>query len=171
MLPKKTEKMADLMKGITLLNKELEEVKAEEALAGKVVALYFSAGWCPPCKQFTPKLHRLYNALRSNGKPFEVVFFTRDRSRADFEENFTEKHGDWLSVKFDDPILTRYPPKFEVKSIPVCRIINSAGKIVEMDGKTIITEHGKEKALELFAKWEEACKKSLPKNKNVQFSE
>ena len=39
-------------------------VKTAEALADKVVAIYFSAHWCPPCRGFTPKLAEIYNGLK-----------------------------------------------------------------------------------------------------------
>lgn len=32
----------------------------------KVVALYFSAHWCPPCRQFTPVLKAVFLQLRHN---------------------------------------------------------------------------------------------------------
>lgn len=48
--------MSELLKGATLVLNDGSKVKAEEHLKGKVVALYFSAGWCPPCRNFTPKL-------------------------------------------------------------------------------------------------------------------
>ena len=48
--------MATLLQGQTLVLHDGSKVKAEEFLEGKMVALYFSAGWCPPCRNFTPKL-------------------------------------------------------------------------------------------------------------------
>ena len=36
-----------------LLDSDGKEV-SKDALAGKTVGIYFSAHWCPPCKQFTP---------------------------------------------------------------------------------------------------------------------
>jgi thiol-disulfide isomerase/thioredoxin len=40
--------MAELLKGVEIVLNDGKKVKAEEHLKGKVVALYFSAGWCPP---------------------------------------------------------------------------------------------------------------------------
>ena len=39
-------------------------VSTAEALAGKVVAIYFSAHWCGPCRNFTPQLASLYQSIR-----------------------------------------------------------------------------------------------------------
>ena len=48
--------MAQILKGVDIVLKDGTTVKAETHLTGKIVALYFSAGWCPPCRAFTPKL-------------------------------------------------------------------------------------------------------------------
>ena len=45
--------------GTTLAGAQGAEKSTIDALSGKeVVGLYFSAHWCPPCKQFTPELAR-----------------------------------------------------------------------------------------------------------------
>jgi nucleoredoxin len=44
-----------------LLRFDGTKVKAKDALADKkVVAFYFSAHWCPPCRAFTPVLKKFY---------------------------------------------------------------------------------------------------------------
>ena len=46
-----------------------EGTKKVAELAGtKVVGLYFSAHWCPPCRGFTPKLAEAYKAITA--EPF-----------------------------------------------------------------------------------------------------
>eukprot|EP01043_Picozoa_sp_COSAG02_P015535 COSAG02_NODE_664_length_18739_cov_11.071567_13_plen_141_part_00 len=50
--------------GAALLRKNGSRVNAE-SLRGKVVALYFSAHWCPPCRAFTPKLKEFYEQINA----------------------------------------------------------------------------------------------------------
>merc|ERR1712166_1299825 len=52
-----------------------------EAHEGKVIGLYFSAHWCPPCKTFTPLLVKTYEKLKAEGKEFEVVFVSSDKDK------------------------------------------------------------------------------------------
>ena len=40
---------------------------------------------CPPCKHFTPSLARTYQILKDEGKAFEVVFVSMDKSKAQFD--------------------------------------------------------------------------------------
>ena len=50
----------DLIKG-TLVKADGSQVQADSALNGKkVVCIYFSAHWCPPCRAFTPVLKDFY---------------------------------------------------------------------------------------------------------------
>ena len=45
----------------TLLKADGSSVDADSALADKELILYyFSAHWCPPCRQFTPMLKDFY---------------------------------------------------------------------------------------------------------------
>ena len=71
--------MSELFKGMKLFSADGAEQPAK-SLEGKLVGLYFSAQWCPSCRDFTPILAQFYRNLRRDNHPFEVVFISRDRS-------------------------------------------------------------------------------------------
>ena len=61
------------------------EVPTADTLNGKVVGVYFSAHWCPPCRSFTPELANCYKLLSGEqGKNFEIVFVSSDNDEAGF---------------------------------------------------------------------------------------
>ncbi len=65
-----------MFSGRILVNKDGDAVEPEEVLQNKVVGLYFSAGWCSPCRDFTPLLCDFYTELVEEAQPpapFEVV--------------------------------------------------------------------------------------------------
>lgn len=70
---------------------------------GKLVAIYFSAHWCPPCRNFTPVLKQFYEQVIAAGEAFEIVFVSFDRSEQDLSNYLKESHGDWLYVPFGSP--------------------------------------------------------------------
>jgi nucleoredoxin len=69
-----------------------------ESLADKVVGLYFSAHWCPPCKAFTPKAAATYEKVKAAGKPYEMVFVSSDKDEKAFDEYRAEMP--WLALPF-----------------------------------------------------------------------
>lgn len=89
-----------------------------EDLSGKMVWIYFSAHWCPPCKGFTPKLVDYYNNMKktANGTNFEVVFASSDRSAGEFEEYFGAMP--WLALPHGDKRIEELSEHFEVEGIP-----------------------------------------------------
>ena len=107
-------KMSELLKEAQLLTKEsceetkdldLKTVSGEAALKDKVVGLFFSALWCPPCQHFVPLLNSMYDELSQREEiDFEVVFISMDKNKEDMIKYYSEKHGQWLAMNFDDPI-------------------------------------------------------------------
>lgn len=71
-------------------------------LCGKerVIGIYFSADWCPPCKGFTPKLVEFYNKLKAaeQSVKFEIVFVSWDKDENAFTEYFATMP--WLALPF-----------------------------------------------------------------------
>lgn len=98
--------MVDVFSGRLLVSRDGRSVDAEEALQNKVVGLYFSAGWCSPCRDFTPVLCDFYTELVEETQPpapFEVVFISSDHSAEEMAGYMRAMHGDWLALPFHDP--------------------------------------------------------------------
>ncbi|TMS37614.1 hypothetical protein L596_004510 [Steinernema carpocapsae] len=146
--------MSELLKGVELVRKDETKVDATEALKGKIVGLYFSAGWCPPCRQFTPKLKRFYEKVKAANKNFEVIFVSRDREADDLVEYFDDHQGDWTYLEFGNPKIQELLEKYEVKTIPAFRIIKPDGTVLVEDARTDVAEKGSEGAIDLYESWE-----------------
>ncbi|KAH9291533.1 hypothetical protein KI387_043278 [Taxus chinensis] len=109
-------------------------------LTGKTVGLYFSAHWCPLCREFTPKLAEVYNELKQKGEAFEIVFLSSDRDQEAFEEYYASMP--WLALPFRDKIKKDLSCYFHVKGIPSLVIIGPDGKTVAANARDIVSVHG-----------------------------
>ena len=97
----------DLFANETLLTASGGSVPVSQALKDKrAVALYFSAHWCPPCRQFTPRLKQAYEQYRAAtpNASVEVVFVSSDRSMAEQLSYMREAHGQWPAVVAQSPL-------------------------------------------------------------------
>merc|ERR1719189_2563325 len=79
---------AATMLGPQLVTKGGLKPTAEALGDAPVVLLYFSAHWCPPCKQFTPMLAQAYN--RQQGLACQVVFVSSDRDQGSWQSYYNE---------------------------------------------------------------------------------
>lgn len=131
--------------GDVILTKEGEQ-KAQDVLAGKeVIALYFSAHWCGPCRSFTPHFAKVYEGLKASGKPFETVFVSSDRDEAAFAEYYGAQPWTALPYAARDA-KAKLSKKFKVSGIPTVVLLSGDGKLLTTNGREIITNdpEGKE---------------------------
>ncbi|KAL4617562.1 nucleoredoxin-like protein 2 [Arapaima gigas] len=148
--------MAEVFAGRALLNKDGEPVEPEEALRNKVVALYFSAGWCPPCRDFTPLLCDFYTELVEEREPpaqFEVVFISSDKSPEDMVEYYHELHGDWLALPWHDPYKHDLKKKYNITAVPRLVVVKESGEVITDKGRKQIRDQG----LACFQNWLEVA--------------
>jgi len=114
-------------------------VETSDALAGKIVGLYFSAHWCPPCRGFTPKLGEAYTKYKALGKQLEIVFVSSDNSETEFDEYFAEQP--WLALPYaardEKAALSK---KYKVSGIPTFVILDESGELITKDGRSEIME-------------------------------
>lgn len=99
--------------------------------AGAVVAVYFSAHWCPPCRQYTPMLANFYAQAKKANIKFEVVFVSRDKSEGEMHEYLSEMP--WLALSYNNPLRDRLPAQFQVNGIPHLKIFSSQGVLLDND--------------------------------------
>lgn len=103
----------------------------KEALENKVLGIYFSAHWCPPCRGFTPQLVETYKALQkaANGKQFEIVFVSSDRD----DQAFKNYHNTmpWLALPFSDRQRKAELCKmFNISGIPSLIMLDTDGSMI-----------------------------------------
>ena len=120
----------------TLYNAEGEKV-SRESLKGKVVGIYFSAHWCPPCRAFTPNLVKFRDQHKDD---FEIVFVSSDKDEA-AQKNYMKETGmKWLAVKFGTKEIKDLKQRYGLKGIPTLIIVGPDGKTITKDGRADVTK-------------------------------
>merc|ERR1711939_247182 len=102
-------------------------------LEGKVLAIYFSAHWCPPCRGFTPQLVETYNKLKAQGKDFEIIFASSDRDMKSFQEYFAEMP--WLAIPQGDARKAELSKLFGVDGIPMLVVLDEERNVITTKGR------------------------------------
>jgi len=129
-------------------------VSTAEVLKDKLVALYFSAHWCPPCRQFTPEFSRIYTTLTSNNKAIAVVFISADQDAEAFNEYYGEQP--WYAVPYDDQDRRdSLNEAFGIRSIPTLVVLDKEGQLITKEGRSDVMKL-KDKAID---NWEQKAHK------------
>lgn len=108
---------------------------------GAIVALYFSASWCGPCRSFSPKLIQIYLDCKAKKQPFHVVLISSDKDQQSFDAYF--EHMPWYAVPFNDlsSVKDKLSKRYEVRGIPALVLLDGedASKEITRDGRTAVT--------------------------------
>lgn len=134
--------------GDELINAGKDKV-AVAGLTHKRLGLYFSAHWCPPCRQFTPVLVDTYNKMKAENKDFEIIFVSRDHDKQSMLGYMDEAQMPWLAVPFNGSRRDKLSETFGVSGIPKLVIIDGEGKIVSTDARGEVTSLG----VKAYDKW------------------
>ena len=126
----------------------------------RLVALYFSAHWCAPCRGFTPMLVEFYNHIQDVAPVhgLKLVFISSDRDEDQFIEYYANMS--FLALPFSQMTLAQHVKSvFGVRGIPSLVIIDSiSGRIVQPPEECRRDVHracqqGEDAIEKLFNKW------------------
>lgn len=114
----------------TLVDANGDEVAAE-TLAGKLVGLYFSAKWCPPCRRFTPSLVDFRDRHHDS---FEVVFVSADHDEKAQQDYMRSYRMQWPAVPFGSDA-GELQKRYGIRGIPTLVILDADGGTVTASGR------------------------------------
>lgn len=124
--------MQEFLKGdlVQYRNGSMAHVDASALQNKKLIAVYFSAHWCGPCRKFTPQLVDYYNRVAPQHPEFEIVFYSHDRSAADFENYMHETNMPWLAIDFPKLKGKQALTKEAGPGIPSLVLFDSSGNLI-----------------------------------------
>lgn len=114
---------------------------AAEALSGvKFFCIYFSMHHCPPCREFTPIFTELYNETNADGKVFEVIFISGDKTQEEYDQYYAEMP--WLALPRADKRIGNIAKKLEVKGVPRLIVLKPDGTVINSSAVQKVTDEG-----------------------------
>jgi thiol-disulfide isomerase/thioredoxin len=121
-------------------NGVISPADSDETENKKLIAIYFSAHWCAPCRKFTPLLVDFYNRIEPQHPEFALVFFSFDRSRENWETYLREAKMPWLAVDYDQLANLAGLKQAAGESIPSLVLLDATGHVLSncyADGKYV----------------------------------
>lgn len=112
------------------LNGSLVHADDEALSHKKLIAFYFSAHWCAPCRKFTPELVEYYNRVKDQHPEFEVIFFSLDKSEPEMEAYMRETNMPWPAIDYQKLKEKEVLKKSAGDGIPSLVLVDQAGKLL-----------------------------------------
>jgi thiol-disulfide isomerase/thioredoxin len=116
---------------VALQGDKLAPFHSDEFLKARYTILYFSAGWCPDCRLFSPSLVRAYDAQPKGPGRFEVLLLTQDKTEKDMLQYMRNEKMQWPALAFDKAVAAADLKKFySGDGIPCLTILDQKGAVV-----------------------------------------
>ena len=115
---------------VALNGKRTQPLAEDPVKDAKYIALYYSAGWCGPCRAFTPELVKFYNENKAKIPGFEIVLMSQDRSEPEMEKYMAEMSMPWPALRFTAVRTSSNLTKYAGPGIPCLVLLNDKGEVL-----------------------------------------
>lgn len=103
----------------------------------KHCGIYFSAHWCPPCRQFTPKLAKKYDLDISEN--LTIIFASWDRDVNAFNSYYAEHP--WAAIPFEFKESLNKSKAFDKpRGIPALYLFDDKGSLYQKNGRSMVMD-------------------------------
>lgn len=120
----------DLLEGKLVALDGKRVSRFEMASDPEYYAFYFSAHWCAPCREFTPKLVQFYNDNDAAGKKFEVIFVSSDSDEKMMEDYMEEDKMPWPAIKYRYAKKIKEIRAYAGRGIPCLVLVDRQGEVI-----------------------------------------
>jgi nucleoredoxin len=96
----------------------------------KFYAIYFSASWCPPCREFTPGFVDAYGKLRELYPELEVVLVNEDHSAGEMLAYMVGDRMKWPAVRYEQIRASESILRYCGEGIPCLVLVDENGKVL-----------------------------------------
>lgn len=104
-------------------------VSTNNHLRDKIVGLYFSSSWCPPCRTFTPALIKFYKEYHLEHN-FEIILIPYHETNDTEYYNYFKKMP-WYSYSHTDiSSITQLVKYYKCVSVPSLIFIDNNGQVI-----------------------------------------
>jgi nucleoredoxin len=131
---------------VVLQGDKLVPFESAEFLKAPYIILYYSAGWCPDCRRFSPSLVEAYGKQTRNGKRFEVLLLSMDKTADGMLKYMKTEKMRWPALAFEKmgsaEDLKKY---YSGHGIPCLTVIDPKGKLLlqsksDQDAEEVLRE-------------------------------
>lgn len=102
----------------------------------KYYVFYRGAGWCGPCRQFSPSLVKFYRDMKPKHPGFEVFFVSGDKSPAEMKAYAKEAGFSWSAVPQQRQMEMQIVNRLFVNFIPQLVVTDRQGNVLIDSAKT-----------------------------------
>ncbi|CAH0564797.1 unnamed protein product [Brassicogethes aeneus] len=128
----------DTLTGCQVLKKDGKLKNAEDILNPKIttVIYLFTAGHVTGRDIVLKTLKKVYHESKRRGGSWEVFFVSSDKSEEAFKaEFFSDKHGNWYALPYNDPRCEELRYKYNISSLPNVVVVRTDGEVVTLNGR------------------------------------